>query len=65
MESQKIYRIKDVCGITGLKPSTIYKLVREKSFPPSISLTARSTGWLSSSIEEWIDSRINGAKHGS
>ena len=58
----KIYRIKEVCSLTGLKPSTIYKLVREKAFPKSIPLTARSTGWLSSSVEEWIESRINGAK---
>jgi len=62
MELQRIYRIKDVCAVTGLKPSTIYKLVREKDFPPSIALTARSTGWLSSSVEEWIESRINGSK---
>jgi prophage regulatory protein len=63
MNSQlKIYRIKEVCSLTGLKPSTIYKLVRESAFPKSIPLTRRSTGWLSSSIEEWIESRINGAK---
>jgi len=62
MESQRIYRIKDVCTITGLKPSTIYKLVRENSFPKSISLTSRSTGWSSSAIEDWVKSRINGDK---
>ena len=61
MDSIRIYRIKEVCGLTGLKPSTIYKLIREKTFPPSIPLTARSTGWSSSSIEEWIESRIKGA----
>jgi prophage regulatory protein len=57
----KIYRIKDVCWLTGLKPSTIYKLVRSKAFPPSIALTARSTGWPSDAVDNWINSRIEEA----
>jgi prophage regulatory protein len=60
MTSIRIYRIKDVCGLTGLKPSTIYKLIRENSFPKSIHLTARSTGWPSTLVEDWISSRISG-----
>lgn len=54
----KIYRIKDVCCLTGLKPSTIYKLVRANDFPKSFCLTARSTGWDSESVQHWIDQRI-------
>jgi len=60
MASIRIYRIKDVCGLTGLKPSTIYKLIRENAFPKGIHLTARSTGWPSSLVEDWISSRISG-----
>jgi prophage regulatory protein len=63
MNTLRIYRIKEVCNITGLKESTIYKLVREKAFPPSISLTSRSTGWPSTLVEEWISSRIKGGKN--
>jgi prophage regulatory protein len=61
MASIRIYRIKDVCGLTGLKPSTIYKLIRENSFPKGIHLTARSTGWPSTLVEDWISSRISGS----
>ncbi len=64
MDSIRIYRIKDVCGVTGLKPSTIYKLIREKSFPKSIRLTSRCTGWPSDVVEKWVTSRINGQNHG-
>ena len=60
MASIRIYRIKDVCGLTGLKPTTIYKLIRENSFPKGIHLTARSTGWPSTLVEDWISSRISG-----
>ena len=58
--SIKIYRIKEVCEITGLKPSTIYKLIREKSFPPSIPLTARSKGWPNHRVEKWLASKMEG-----
>ena len=58
---RRIYRIGEVCGVTGLKPSTIYKLVRAKAFPPSIALTARSTGWPSDVVDSWVNSRIEEA----
>lgn len=61
MNTLRIYRIKEVCCLTGLKQSTIYKLIRENSFPKSIHLTARSTGWPSDVIDNWISSRIKGA----
>jgi prophage regulatory protein len=61
MESTRIYRIKDVCTLTGLKPSTIYKLIREKSFPKSIHLTARCTGWPSDAVDSWVNTRIEEA----
>lgn len=60
----KLYRIKEVCEITGLRPSTIYKLIRLSSFPPGIKLTARSTGWSSDVIDAWIASRISGGVNG-
>ena len=62
MEAQRIYRINDVCALTGLKPSTIYKLVRQNDFPKSILLTSRSTGWSSNDIEDWMKSRIGVSK---
>ncbi len=58
---RRIYRIREVCGITGLKPSTIYKLIREKSFPRGIHITARSTGWPSDVVNSWVNSRIEEA----
>jgi predicted DNA-binding transcriptional regulator AlpA len=62
--SIKIYRIKEVSEITGLKPSSIYKQIRLKLFPPGIKLTARSTGWTSDAIDAWLSSRIKGQSHG-
>jgi len=62
MYIRKIYRIREVCEATGLKPSTIYKLVRAQAFPKSIHLTARSTGWPSDVVENWVAEKIEGSK---
>ena len=60
MASMRIYRIKEVCEITGLRPSSIYKQIRLNLFPPGVKLTARSTGWSSDAIDTWLKSRIAG-----
>ena len=58
MTQVKIYRIQEVCDRTGLKPSTIYKLIRENTFPRGVRLTSRSTGWSSQSVDMWISERV-------
>lgn len=58
MNPIRIYRIKEVCDITGLKPSSIYKQIRLNLFPSGVRLTARSTGWPSDAIEAWLASRV-------
>ena len=59
MKVVKIFRMPDVSGVTGLKSSTIYKLVRNKEFPPPIKLTSRSSGWLSHEVDRWLESRLD------
>jgi prophage regulatory protein len=61
--SIKIYRIKEVCEITGLRPSSVYKQIRLNLFPPGIKLTSRSTGWPSDAVESWVAAKINGQKN--
>ena len=58
----KIYRMRQVCDVTGLKPSTIYKLVRDGTFPKPIHLTARSTGWPSHHVHDWLTQKLEAAK---
>lgn len=51
----KAIYVVQVCNISR---STLYRLVREKSFPPPRALTGkRSVGWLKSDVHEWIESR--------
>lgn len=52
-----ILRLPEVSHATGLSRSTIYRLVQAGNFPPSLKLTARTIGWYSTDIENWIATR--------
>ena len=56
----KFHRIGEVCQMTGLRPSTVYKQIRLGLFPAGIKLTNRCTGWSSEQLEEWLRSKVNG-----
>lgn len=53
-----ILRLPEVIKITGLGRSTIYRDINLGNFPKPIKLGEKSTGWLSSDISAWIESRI-------
>ena len=53
-EDLVIYRISEVVGRTGLSRATIYRLAAIDAFPKPCKLGARSTGWSSLEIDEWM-----------
>ena len=53
----KIYRVKEVCEMTGLPVSTLYAKMLNKEFPRPIKLGRLSVGWRSRDIEQWLKSR--------
>lgn len=53
----EIIRLKDVSTRIGLGRSTIYRRMKERTFPPSIDLGAGSVGWKQAEVEAWIDGR--------
>lgn len=55
---QTILRLALVKKRTGLSRSSIYSGVKQGTFPAQISLGPRAVGWLESSIDDWIQSRI-------
>ncbi|CEZ19035.1 Phage transcriptional regulator, AlpA [Candidatus Methylopumilus planktonicus] len=58
MEDLRILKLKEVCSIVGLKPSTIYKLMSSGDFPKQVKLTAKSVGWANNEINHWISLKI-------
>jgi prophage regulatory protein len=55
---QTVLRLALVKQRTGLSRSSIYSGVKQGTFPAQISLGPRAVGWLDSSIDQWIQSRV-------
>ena len=55
---QTILRLPAVKSRTGMSRSSIYNGIKEGTFPAQISLGPRAVGWLQSSIDAWIQCRI-------
>jgi prophage regulatory protein len=56
--SHRVLKINDVKVLTGKSRSSIYDAIKEGTFPRQITLGPRAVGWLESSIDAWIQSRI-------
>jgi prophage regulatory protein len=57
-----VMKLPAVQSTTGLSRSTIYAFISQGRFPKPIPLGARSVGWLSSEVDDWINSRISERK---
>ena len=55
---ESILRLPKVKSRTGLSRSTIYLRIAEGSFPKPVSLGGRAVGWTESSINDWVNQRI-------
>lgn len=53
--ADKIYRVKEVCGMTGLPLSTLYAKMLNKEFPRPIKLGRRAVGWKSNEVNNWLN----------
>ena len=54
----RFLRLRDVINRVGMKKSSIYALMKKGEFPKQIKLSARSSAWVESEIDEWVDSRV-------
>jgi len=54
----RLIRLKEVMNLTALGRSTIYKKMKEGTFPKTVSLGDRAVAWIESEIEEWIEEII-------
>jgi len=53
-----VLRLPTVKARAGISRSAIYQKMANGEFPKSISLGPRAVGWLESSIDQWIQSRV-------
>jgi prophage regulatory protein len=50
-------RLPAVLSRSGVRRATLYKLVREGSFPAPVRIAARAVAWRSDQVDDWIESR--------
>ena len=55
----KILKVKEVAEELNVSVQQIYKLVSKGRFPKPIKLGERGSGWLTSEIDAWLQSRID------
>jgi prophage regulatory protein len=56
-------RLPDVCAVTGLGKSTVWRMVKEGRFPTPHSISARVTAWKAADVKAWLESKAEGQNH--
>lgn len=52
-------KLPQVLAKTGLSKSHLYALAQKGEFPKPIKLSERSSAWVESEVNDWIDARID------
>lgn len=58
MTTPTLIRIPKVESMTGLGRHTIYRKVKDGTFPKPVMLGERASVWLETEVEEWLQSKI-------
>ena len=58
----QIIKKPTVIKLSTLSSATIYRLIKQGKFPKQIKLSERSSGWLLSEVEQWLEEKINKRK---
>lgn len=57
--TDRFMRIDEVISATGLGRNTIYRRMREGTFPRQVRLGPNSVAWLQSTISEWMSEVVD------
>lgn len=60
--SNRVIKIKEVCELTSLSKTTIYRRINDGSFPKPISLGPQRIAFIEHEVAEWIAARIAGGR---
>jgi prophage regulatory protein len=55
-------RLPEVKAVTGLGKTSIYELIRDKSFPAPVRLGARAVAWVRSEVTQWALERVHSSR---
>jgi predicted DNA-binding transcriptional regulator AlpA len=52
-------RLPEVKALTGLSKSSLYAMIRERSFPAPVRLGTRAVAWVKSEVRQWAVDRVH------
>ena len=55
--SNKVIKLKEVKKLTTLSTASIYRQIKDKSFPKQIKLGERSSAWFYEEIIQWLEDK--------
>jgi prophage regulatory protein len=58
-------RLPELKSVTGLSKSSLYALIRAKSFPSPVQLGPRTVAWVRSEVRQWATERISKSRSAS
>lgn len=58
-EHDKILRMPAIVLRTGLSRSTIYRKIKEGTFPAQVHISDHCSGWRASAIDRWMDDPVS------
>jgi prophage regulatory protein len=62
MDEVVFLRLPDVKAVTGLSKTSLYALIKEKSFPAPVRLGPRAVAWVKSEIRQWAVERVQASR---
>jgi len=54
-----IIRMREVLRMVGLSRATIYKRIKQGTFPAAVPLGDVAVGWLRAEVEQWITEQVS------
>lgn len=62
LEDVSFLRLPEVKLVTGLSKTSLYALIREKSFPAPVRLGPRAVAWVRSEVRQWAVERVHASR---
>jgi len=62
MDDVTFIRLPEVKAATGLSKTSLYALIKEKSFPAPVRLGPRAVAWVKSEIRQWAVERVRASR---
>src|SRR5271169_6768622 len=62
LEDVSFLRLPEVKAVTGLSKTSLYALIREKSFPAPVRLGPRAVAWVRSEVRQWAVERVHASR---